>query len=335
MKTESAGQNGCRGRQAGRDAGKVSLLITLLFLGVAFPCHALDITFRTSATVSGASVTLGEIADLDSNSEMAKALAGQGVAASPDAGQKSVLDAGAIIRKLTGKITSADEINWGGAATVTVEREGVTITPRTVHGIIEAYLAEHAGELPDARFTFTPKDPPLPFMVPTGDLQWEVTPSIPGIIGSNRFALIGRIDNQVVKNFSVRGVLEALAPVAVAVTNLRRGDMINEAQIQMEPRDLSTLRAPCLQVQQVIGKTVIRGIKAGSVIDLASIEFPPVVKKGTLVKILGQKNGLQLTATGIAKTDGKQDQIIKVKNASSDKEIFCRVTAPGIVEVQL
>ncbi|MBW6521368.1 MAG: hypothetical protein K0A99_10255 [Desulfoarculaceae bacterium] len=97
-------------------------------------------------------------------------------------------------------ITSPADIKWLGAGTVTVTRQGVTITPKAVDDIIRNYIAAQAGVLPDAIYTFSPKDPPLPFMVPTWDLQWEVTPSNPGIIGSSRFALIGRIDDQVVKN---------------------------------------------------------------------------------------------------------------------------------------
>ncbi len=218
---------------------------------------------------------------------------------------------------------------------MTVHRQGTTITSEDIQGLINDFITAKTRELPKAVYTFTPTDPPLPFMVPTGKVQWEVTPSNPGIIGSSRFALIGRIDNQVVKNFSIRGTLEALAPVAVAVASLRRDTIITENDIRMETRDLSTLRTPCLLSGQVIGKKLLRNTQAGAVIDLAYIEFPPMIKKGALVKIFGQKNGLELTATGIARTDGQEGQVIKVKNTSSDKDIFCRVTAPGLVEVQI
>lgn len=311
------------------------LLFFIMFSWTAVPGHAFDITFRGSADISEKSVTLGDIADLDSHSELAKALAGQTVATSPEPGQKIDLDTSGIVKKLSMAIASPADVKWLGAGTVTVTRQGVTITPKAVDDIIRNYIAAQAGVLPDAIYTFSPKDPPLPFMVPTGDLQWEVTPSNPGIIGSSRFALIGRIDDQVVKNFSVRGSLEALAPVAVAVSSLRRDALITEADVRMEPRDLSTLRNPCLYLNQVLGKKVLRNTAAGSVIDLAAVEFPPLVKKGALVKIIGQRNGLELTATGIARTDGQEGQIIKVKNTSSDKDIFCRVTAPGLVEVQI
>jgi flagellar basal body P-ring formation protein FlgA len=330
-----AGQDGFIDRKSSKGTEIFSLLFALLFWGIAFPCHAFNVIFHPTATVSGPSVTLADIADLDNNSDLANTLSKQTVATSPDAGQKNVLDTSSIIHKLTKTISTPAEIKWLGTKTVTVERQGVNVTSHSIEEIISTYIAKHATSIPGAKYTFTPKDPPLPFLVPVGDLQWEVIPSTPEIIGSNRFSLIGRVNNQVVKNFSVLGNLEVLAPVAVAVANLRRDDIITETQVQMETQDISTIKDPCLQKDQVIGKKVLRSMKAGSVIDLASIEFPPMIKKGAFVKIFYQKNGLELTATGIAKTDGKQDQIIKVKNASSDKEIFCRVTAPGLVEVQI
>jgi flagella basal body P-ring formation protein FlgA len=326
----------CPDRRSNSHAyGQLFLFITLLILAMATPVQAFDITFRGAATVPGASITLAEIATINSDSELAKALAGQSVAASPDAGQKIVLDTHSISKKLINTLATPAEITWHGAPSVTVERSGNTLTAQKIQEIIEAYISERAKELPKAQYTFTPKDPPLPFLVPIGDIKWEVTPSNPELIGSNRFTLIGRIDNQVIKNFSVRGTLEAIALVAVAASSLQRDDLITAPQIQMEPRDLSDLRVPCLQLNQVVGKKLLRNIKAGAVVELTAIEFPPIVKKGGLVKILCQKDGLELTASGIAKTDGKQDQIIKVKNTSSDKEIFARVTAPGLVEVQI
>jgi flagellar basal body P-ring formation protein FlgA len=339
MKTASTGQenhgNRRKQRSGSRTDKQLVLLVFLLIFAMSSPVQAFDITFRGTATVPGSSITLAEIAVINSDSELAQTLGGQSVATSPDAGQKVVLDTRNITKKITNTVADSAEIQWHGATSVTVERLGNTLSTQKILEIINSSIRERAKELPKAQYAFTPKEPPLPFLVPVGDIKWEVTPSNPELIGSNRFSLIGRLDNQVIKNFSVHGTLEAIANVAVAASSLRRDDLITATQIQMEPRDLSELRAPCLQLDQVVGKKLIRNIKAGAVIELTAIEFPPIVKKGGLVKILCQKNGLELTASGIAKSDGKQDQIIKVKNISSDKEIFARVTAPGLVEVQI
>jgi flagellar basal body P-ring formation protein FlgA len=339
MKTASTRQENHGKRRKQRSGSRTDkqlvLLVFLLISVMSSPVQAFDITFRGTATVPGSSITLAEIAVINSDSELAQTLGSQSVAASPDAGQKIILDTRTISKKITDTVADPAEIQWHGASSVTVERLGNTLTTQKILEIINSYIRERAKELPKAHYTFSPKEPPLPFLVPVGDIKWDVTPSNPELVGSKRFSIIGRIDNRVIKNFSVHGTLEAIAHVAVAASSLRRDDLITASQIQMEPRDLSELRAPCLQPNQVVGKKLLRNIKAGAAIELTALEFPPLVKKGGLVKILCQKNGLELTASGIAKTDGKQDQIIKVKNISSDKEIFARVAAPGLVEVQI
>ncbi|MBW6521367.1 MAG: hypothetical protein K0A99_10250 [Desulfoarculaceae bacterium] len=65
-----------RGRTLGTYLIKV-LLFFILFSWTAVPGHTFDITFRSSADISEKSVTLGDIADLDSHSELAKALPGR------------------------------------------------------------------------------------------------------------------------------------------------------------------------------------------------------------------------------------------------------------------
>jgi len=44
---------------------------------------------------------------------------------------------------------------------------------------------------------------------------------------------------------------------------------------------------------------------------------------------------MELTATGIAREDGAKNDVITIRNASSQKDILCRVAAPGIVQVEL
>jgi flagellar basal body P-ring formation protein FlgA len=341
MKSHSAEQSSSEVQNSRKKGGwtqTIFLLILMLFSGTALPCHALEVIFRGTASVAGPSVTLGDIADFHNGSEqpeLATSLAGKTVSASPEAGKKSTLNTRNIIQHLSRTIDAPETVTWGGADSINVSRQGVTITAQAVQEIIDAFLAEQSTKLAGVRCSFTPTDPPLPFIVPTGNLRWEVTPSNPAIIGSNRFSLIARMETQVIKNFSVRGTLKSMATAAVAVSNLQRDDLISKSQIHMESVDISSIRTPCLQMDQVVGKKVLRTIKAGSAIELTDIELPLMVKKGALVKILGQKNGLTLTATGIAKTDGKEGQVIKVKNTGSEKEIFCRVTAPGFVEVQI
>jgi len=161
---KSTGQNGSQYRPSRKEdakTGGIFLIMTLLVLGFAPPCQALDIVFRSTATVSGPSVTLADIADFKTGSEQpetANTLSGQTVAASPDAGEKIVLDTRGIIHKLSQAGTDPASIQWSGAETVTVSRQGVTITPKIVQKIIDGFLAEHSKELSGISCSFTPTD---------------------------------------------------------------------------------------------------------------------------------------------------------------------------------
>jgi flagella basal body P-ring formation protein FlgA len=60
-----------------------------------------------------------------------------------------------------------------------------------------------------------------------------------------------------------------------------------------------------------------------------------MVKRGEMVTITASKGTLTVTARGLAQENGAEDDTIRVKNINSQKEIFCRVTAPSSVEVEL
>ncbi len=174
-----------------------------------------------------------------------------------------------------------------------------------------------------------------PFEVEAGRLQWEVTPSSPRLLDSRRFNLILRSDGRVVKNMTLSVDLEALAPVAIAADDLPRGTILNPEDLRMVTMDLATLRNPCLDAQELVGKKLRRSIRMGAPFIRSGLETPPMVKRGEMVTITASKGTLTVTARGLAQENGAEDDTIRVKNINSQKEIFCRVTAPSSVEVEL
>lgn len=295
----------------------------------------LVVEFKQSAVVDGVSVTLGDIADFNEDSDLSRALASQKVAQAPTPGNDIQLKARIIIGHLNPQIPSTDHVEWRGSAVIVVGRNVIQVGTNQILDIIDTYLQERKEDLPDAEIRFIPSAKPLPFVVPAGDLSWEVIPSNPGIVRSSRFSVIFRVDGRVRKNMSVKGRLEMLAPVVVATSTLPKGTILTTENVSTSVLDLNTLRSPCQNLQQVIGKRIKRSIKAGNIVSLSYVEFPPVVRKGELVRMIVDSGGLFLTATGIARNDGILNQTIRVQNLNSHKIIYCRVTAPGVVEVAL
>ncbi len=311
------------------------LTIGCLILFSSITCHGLEVTFRGHSFVSTQFVTLADVADFNDTSELSKALGTQIFGPSPSPGHVATFDSRRISQQLEKKLTLPTTIVWKGASKVQVERKGIEIHSRQIIAYIDKFLALHKGDLPKARISFTPRTLPLPFILPQGEMNVEVLPSDPSILGSSRFALIFKVDGKVRKNMSVSGKIVALAPVAVATTPITKGSIIHPNHITMQTVDIANFRTPGLDSREVVGKRAKRSIKAGSVIERSKIEFPPLVKRGQLVKVLLRSGDMHLSATGIARMNGKMNEIIRVQNSSSKKLIFCQVIAPGLVEVKL
>ena len=313
------------------------LFLLLSIVSFIFPSAvvALEVTFSPVAEVKAAFITLGDIVEFDEETPLSLALATKQISSAPKAGKSFTLDAKQVKHSILNNYPIDEDISWKGAKSIIVKRQGTPVTSQDMEAVIANYLDERKDSLPLADYSFIVRELPLPFVIPLGVLQIDVIPADPNVIGSRRFSLIYKIDGKTVKNISLRGKLEALAPVAILTQNVKRGAILHPDMVQMQIKDLSKLRAPCTDLREVLGKKITRSLRSGSVLDISSIDFPPLIHKGQVVKILINHNGMHLSATGIASMNGKQDQIIRVMNSGSRKTILCKVAAPGIVEVQI
>jgi len=309
---------------------------TIVFILLACPCFALQVTFKQQAEVNGSVVTLSDIAQFDEKSEMAQALGSQKIGQAPPPGESIVLRSLSIKQYLMSNLSlRKGTINWTGSPTVMLKRRGVPIGPTKIEKIISDYLIQHKADLPDADIRFIAAELPLPFILPVGKVSYEVIPSNPRILGSSKFSIIFRVDNRVAKNMSIKGAIEALAPIVVTTTRLKKGAVLSSGSMALAIRDLSKINSPGLDINAFLGKKLKRSLRAGSPILLSMIESRPVIKRGERVKIFINSGAMHLSTFGIARNDGRQDQMIRVQNISSKKIVYCRVAAPGLVEVTL
>ncbi len=314
---------------------KTKFFFTILFCCLSLTANALQITSLSSAEITTDVVLLKDIVRFSEETPLTTALASRRIASAPAIGKSLIIQTRDVQKKISSDLDMNNKLVWKGSPFTEVKRKIVHITATDIAKTIDSFLRENHNTLPEADYSFVPRQLTLPFDIPSGSLEINVIPSNPAIIGSKRFSLIYKINNKTVKNISVRGHLKAMAPVAVLTRQVKRGSILQPDMVEMEIKDLSTLRTPCTELRRVLGKKLTKRLRAGSVLDLSFIEFPPVIHKGQLVKMVVRQNGLQLTATGISYKNGKQNEIIRVKNLRSNKNVFCKVVSPGLVEVQI
>ena len=292
---------------------------------------AQQVILKPNVVVSGKQITLGMVAELIPPSPQ---LARQRLSRAPVMAKSLLLKREHIRKSLRQHGVDVTRLTWAGSSAVRVEGASQTVTGADIQRSIDQFLRRSESRLSYITFNFVPFSPPASILLPPGTIQVDVVPSVRDIIASRHFNLVYRIDGKTVKNLSVRGKLTAYADVVIVGRSLRRGTIISAGDVELANLDVSRIRDPLYRLANVVGKRVARSLRAGQVVERKNVEYPPLVKKGAFVKIIARRGAMLLTAIGIARQDGQLDQVIRVQNSSSQKEIRARVSGSGQVEVE-
>jgi len=309
------------------------LALPWLLLDPLVASAQISINFQAKAVVAGPRIVLADIAVITPGGSETEAIGRLPVAAAPAPGKTKEFYVVSVINSLRNRPEVAD-VDWQGSQTIVVERKGNSLGKEQVQEMIAAYLKENSAQLPKAEVRFTSLRAPEELTLPAGKLSWKITPSRPGIMGSTSFTIALFVDGKAAGNCVVRGRLEVVAEVVTAATTLHKGDVLTDANLVLQSRDIGDLEHPLLAKEEIIGKQVARTVNAGVVLKPEHIVLPPVIKDGEMVKIFARKGSLQLSTSGLAKAEGRLGETIPVKNISSNKMIHCRVDGPGMVSVE-
>lgn len=306
--------------------------VWLLSAGLAMAAQV-TVSFQSAAEVAEPRIVLADIAVIEPAGDQANQIGQLVVAVAPPLGKSKELQTASVITSLRNRPEVAD-VDWQGSPTITVQRKTQTLSQQQLIDIITTYIDENSAQLPKAETRFIPIHAPQEVTVAPGKLSWKVTPSKPGILGSNTFTITLLVDGKQAGTHVVRGKLEVMADVVTATAMLQKGDILTESNVILQSQDIGSLDKPFMTTNEVIGKQLARTVSAGTALKPDHLVLPPIIKEGEMVKILARKGTMQLSASGLAKTDGRLGESIGVKNISSNKMIHARVAGPGTVTVE-
>ena len=86
-------------------------------------------------------------------------------------------------------------------------------------------------------------------------------------------------------------------------------------------------------IENAVGKSLRRRVKADAYLQNKILEMPPLVYKGDRVKLIAKNDFLKVLTIGIAKTRGAKGQQVQVENILSKKTVVGRVLNASMVEV--
>jgi flagella basal body P-ring formation protein FlgA len=89
------------------------------------------------------------------------------------------------------------------------------------------------------------------------------------------------------------------------------------------------------QSEDLVGMVAKRSIRHDAVITPKMVKPKRLIKRGDMITIIAESNGLRIHTKGEALMDGHRGQIIQVKNQRSGRQVSAEVIAQSTVRVKL
>lgn len=124
--------------------------------------------------------------------------------------------------------------------------------------------------------------------------------------------------------------------IIVTQKRIAKDAIITEDDLTMLRKDITQLPPGYYDnMNEIVGQVAKNEIQYGVVIKSNMVKQKILVKRGSLIKILVKGPGITVESNGVAQNDGAKNELIKVKNAKSNKIIEGTVEEYGIVAVYL
>jgi len=315
---------------------KAGLIIALTFLaaGTSFAGKdsRIEVMIDKKVEVSGETIVLSDIAKIRGEASDVRQLASLQLGRSPVPGNYRVLKRARVESFLAGK-------GWSDVVVSSPEKIEIW---RKEQQISKEYILSEVrrsirGAMPWAGDT-AEVDVVLPereISLPEGKVSLKV--QFP-----NRYAFLGResllvkisVGEKEVKKLWVESNIKIYSDMVVISRPILRNEILREDDLELERRLVSSLpRGICKDISEVVGMRVKRRIEKGEVLLEGNLALPAIVKRGSMVTIVAEKDSLSISTQGRAMEKGHKGKVIKVQNVSSNKVVMAEVRDSKTVTV--
>ncbi|MDF1555175.1 MAG: flagellar basal body P-ring formation chaperone FlgA [Deferrisomatales bacterium] len=120
-------------------------------------------------------------------------------------------------------------------------------------------------------------------------------------------------------------------PVLVLTRHVRRGDVI--AAEDVEVRSGQGGSGGYADPSQVVGKQLVRSLRAGSAPGPRDLEAVPLVDRGDLVRVVARVGGVLASTMGKSLETGGVGDLVRVENLQSGRQLIGVLQEGGVVEI--
>jgi len=314
------------------------VLIFFLLPGISGPIFAAGINtvqVFERPEVKYDKIRLGEIAKIKSeDSALLKKLSAIYIAKAPLPGKSRRIDESVIRIRLQQNGIDLSQIRLRVPKKVEVSRSSIEISKKKIEKIILDFFYDIVPwEKEQVRIKKICVSNSV--FLPQGKITYNVVaPRKTDFLGNVPLSVLFKVNRHLEKKIWATVNIEVLTEIVVTKRPLRRYQIITEDDIHLKKMDLSKMKSNTVTTfEEVLGKRTKRAIKTDEVLRRDHIELPPLVRRGDVVSIVAESNGLRITALGEVRKKGRRGETIKVLNLDSKKCIYANVLDSETVRV--
>ena len=318
--------------------GLCILLATAAILGLNAASSMAEMTtirVHSQVEVENDEVLFGQIASIEGNdAQLMQQLKEIIIGKAPSAGKTRQYEQRHIRKRLEQHRIDLAAVQLEMPQRVLISRSYVEIDQPKIKKIVTDYIIQNIS--PDnGMMRIKAVHVPDRVILSKGRIAYKVAaPRSRQLMGNCSLAVDFSVNGHSQKRIWATAQVEVLGPVVVTRKPLGRYKPISEDDIVVQTMDLANLPSNVLSdPEAVIGKRTKRAIGAQTPLRADVIELPPLVKRGDLVMIIVEAQGLKITVRGLVKKKGRLGERIPVVNVDSKKMLYARVIDSNTVKV--
>jgi flagella basal body P-ring formation protein FlgA len=313
----------------------------ICLLAIAGPVQAaVTIAVKAESTVSGPNLTLGDIAAITGGeSERIKQLKNLSLGDAPPPGVTGILTPELLEPRLIATRADFTGVTWEVPKQFRITTASQFIGGIGIQAAAENYLRrmlEKEGLVAGADdLTLNRLDTAADMRVPTGKMEL-----VPELYGAVRYHIPTtvmvsvRTDGKTFAKIPLRFEVRRFQNVAVAAVTLGSGDSVSNGSLKFERMDVGKLAAGYItDFAQYEGWLARNAIAPGTVLTENMIVKPTLIKRGDTVRIVARIGQMEVSAAGLALSQGGVGDRIRVQNIDTKKYLSGRVQADKSVLV--
>lgn len=154
-------------------------------------------------------------------------------------------------------------------------------------------------------------------------------------IGDTAFKVLFFKDDTLIREEPVRVRMEVMLDMPVATRALERDTEIRKEDVKIVGRWFTRMPYSAItDPAEIIGKRAASSIRPNCEITRSMVKNSVLVARGKIVRIVLENGPMRILSVGLAEENGGRNDVIRVRNTSSNKMVYARVIENSLVKVE-